>query len=187
MSNGAAPVLWARTTNRVTRLQILPCTIHCATCIVRQIPRNGYICGVYVCACVCVCVCMYVCLYVCVCVCMCVCVCVCVFPTQYFPQRPSCGGYPEAVISVACICVCVCVSECVCMYVCACVCVYVYVYPCVFSTQYLAQRLHDSPHRPSCGGYQETVISVFSTHTLRNVHRAERWGAGVETHFQEIS
>jgi len=54
----------------------VPCTIFSATSIVRRIPRNGHICGVYVCVCVWACACVCACVCVRVCVCMCVCVCV---------------------------------------------------------------------------------------------------------------
>ena len=56
----------------------------------------------------------------------------------------------------------------VCMYVCICTYIYVYIYICIYLYIYRLPLKN-----PSC-----RAMSMYA--------RGERWGAGVETHFQEI-
>ena len=144
---------------------------------------------VRVCMCVCTqctpsthfstCVCTCACVRVCVCVCVRVCVCACVCPRNilHLPTFPP-------VCACVHLCVCVCVSArvrvrvCVCvrarMRVCTCVCVCMYVGVCI------------------CLGYMCVHLSLTVYFICREVGGwgrvpLERWGAGVEYHFQEFN
>ena len=110
-----------------------------------------------------VCVCVCACVHVCACVCACMRVCVC-------------------------ICVRVCAHVCACVYVSVYVCVRMYVRVCV----YLCIRMCACMCVCVCIYVSESLTLFWNISTpkmpifIQTYFPYERWGAGVEYHFQEI-
>jgi len=133
-----------------------------------------------------VCVCVYV--FVCVCVCVCVCECLCAQP--HADQHIKSDAKHMTVIFIF-----VCVL-CVCVYVCVCVCTAVYTE--TRKEWSMTDSTENAPPPKSTKSKNSKFLGTNSSQAKPSIwictaryqeirgSPCERWGAGVEYHFQEI-